>query len=48
MEKIRTIQGADGEQELETALEGIVSSGGVVHQIVWKERAGYWVIWYTV
>ena len=47
MEKFRTVQGADGEQELESILEDIVSSGGVVHRIVWKERPGYWVILYS-
>ncbi len=44
MEKIRIVQGADREDGLEKALNDIV---GTIRLVVWKERAGYWVIWYT-
>lgn len=42
--KIRIVQGADREKGLEEALNDIV---GTINLVVWKERAGYWVIWYS-
>jgi len=47
MERIRIVQGVDREEGLEKALNDIVASAGTIKVVVWKERAGYWVIWYT-
>ena len=49
MEKIIIVDGADREKTLEEILEDIVNvKTGTVNQIVWKDRAGYWVVWYTL
>lgn len=49
MEKIIIVDGADREKTLEEVLDDIVTVQiGTVNQIVWKDRAGYWVVWYTL
>lgn len=48
MERIMTVTGGiHGEKKLEDALNVIVTAGGTINDVKWKERAGYWVIWYT-
>lgn len=47
MEKIRIVQGADREEGLEAALEELAAAANTINLVMWKERAGYWVIWYT-
>lgn len=46
MEKIRIVQGADREGGLEEALNEVAALG-TIKLVIWKERPGYWVIWYT-
>jgi len=47
MERIKTVTGAShGEGKLEEALNAIVAAGGTIKDFKWKERAGYWVVWY--
>ena len=46
MERIRIVQGADREEGLEEALNEVAALG-TINLVIWKERAGYWVIWYT-
>lgn len=46
MERIRIVQGADREEGLEDALNKVAALG-TIRLVMWKERAGYWVIWYT-
>lgn len=46
MERIRIIQGADREEGLENALNEVAAIG-TINMVIWKERPGYWVIWYT-
>ena len=48
MEKIIIVDGADREKTLEKVLEDIVTQSGTINQVIWKERAGYWVVWYTL
>ncbi len=48
MERIRIVQGADREAALEAALQELSAAANTINLVVWKERAGYWVIWYTM
>lgn len=49
MEKIIIVDGTNREKTLEEVLEDIVAvQSGTINQVIWKERAGYWVVWYTV
>lgn len=46
MERIRIAQGGDREEGLEGALNEVALIG-IINMVIWKERPGYWVIWYT-
>ena len=47
MERIMIVTGAShGDKSLEDALNALVGAGNTVKDFKWKERAGYWVIWY--
>ena len=49
MEKIIIVNGGDREKTLEEVLDDIVNvQSGTVNQVIWKERSGYWVVWYTL
>jgi len=47
VERITTVTGADDGETLERVLNELVASGDTLRSIVWKEGAGYWVVWST-